>query len=74
MVLEQNTRYKATVRLSFLESIATNDIIAGKITTAGFTDVVVGGAGSTRTVHGTWPKATQEVKNIPTQLQNIQKL
>ncbi len=47
-------RYRATITLSGFEQFATNDMIAGKLTDVGFTEVVVTGGGATRTAEATW--------------------
>lgn len=73
MKLQQNATYQATVTLSGLDLIATNDMIAQKFKSVGFTDVKVEGKGSSRTAAGKWPGKTQEVE-IPKQVSKIKKL
>jgi hypothetical protein len=50
-------RYRATVLLSGFEQFAGNDLIAGRLTHVGFTDVLVTGSGGTRQAEGTWSGA-----------------
>lgn len=74
MVLECNTKYQATVKLSFLESLATNQMIAEKFAAVGFKNVLVTGSGQQRKATGLWTEKTQEVKTIPAQVSNIVKV
>jgi hypothetical protein len=71
--LTKNQKYKATLHLGFLESIATNPMVEEKFTAVGFTNVVVTGTGAVRTAIGTWPKENQEAE-IPNQITKIEKL
>jgi len=53
--LHQGHRYKATVTLSFFEQLgATNDLIGGKLVSAGFKEVKISGDGEKRLAEGTW--------------------
>ncbi len=56
-------RYRGTITLSGFEQFATNDMIVGKLTDVGFTNVVVTGSGATRTAEGTWsgPETTAQL-------------
>ena len=56
-------RYRATISLGLLESLAGNDMIAERLRTAGFEDISVKGSGSTRYAEARWPKgdATAEM-------------
>jgi hypothetical protein len=56
-------RYRATISLGLLESLAGNDMIADRLRAAGFEDISVKGSGSTRLAEGRWPKddATAEM-------------
>lgn len=70
MELRQNKQYKAELQLGFLESLATNEIIAGKLLEAGFVDVRVTGQGKSRTAVGRWPKNSQKVQ-LPAQIISV---
>ncbi|WKZ60800.1 MAG: hypothetical protein QY309_04800 [Cyclobacteriaceae bacterium] len=74
MVLEKNTAYKAALKLSWIESIASNEIVAKEFIKIGFTNVRVTGSGQNREASGTWTGATQEVNTIPKQVTNIRKI
>ncbi len=54
--VKRGRRYQAKISLGLLESLAGNDVIAGRLQTAGFTDVSVKGSGSTRYAEGIWPR------------------
>ena len=53
--VHKGKRYRATVTLGFLEQFASNDVVAQKLTEAGFTDVKVDGDGGTRHATALWP-------------------
>lgn len=61
--LRHGQRYRATITLSGFEQFASNDIIAGKLTEYGFSNVVVTGSGSTRQAEATWngPDTTGQI-------------
>jgi hypothetical protein len=50
--LQLGRRYKATIKLGALESLATNAMIAGRFTALGFSNVNVTGKGGTRYAQG----------------------
>lgn len=54
--VRRGKRYRATIVLGVLEQIAGNDIIAAKLTEAGFEDVNVSGDGRTRLAEARWPR------------------
>lgn len=53
--VRQGQRYRATLSLGMLESLASNDMIATRLTEAGFADVAVEGRGAIRYATATWP-------------------
>jgi hypothetical protein len=55
--VRQGKRYRATISLNILEQFADNEMIAGELRSAGFTDVHVTGSGGTRTAVAAWPLA-----------------
>ncbi len=61
--VQQGKRYRAAIKLGWLESWASNETIAGKLRDAGFTEVVVSGSGYERTAEALWPieSATAEM-------------
>jgi hypothetical protein len=56
-----------------LERFASNDTIAGRLRTAGFTDVTVTGAGSTRIAEALWP-AADAAAELPKQITEVAEL
>lgn len=53
--VRQGMRYRATVRLGWLEKFASNEMIAGKLREVGFSNVDVVGQGGIRIAEATWP-------------------
>lgn len=68
--VRQGKRYRATISLGWLERWASNETIAGKLLEAGFSEVVVTGAGAGREAEGLWlgPDATAEMPSQITQV------
>jgi hypothetical protein len=54
--VRQGRRYRATISLGMLERLASNDTIAEKLRTAGFSDVTVTGSGPVRIAEALWSK------------------
>lgn len=63
--VQQGKRYRATIKLGWLESWADNETIAGKLREAGFTEVVVSGNGYERTAEALWPKESASAEMPP---------
>lgn len=68
--VRQGKRYKATITLNMLERLASNDMIAGKMRNAGFTEVSVTGEGGTRTAVGLWSKP-DTTADMPAQIAEV---
>ena len=71
--VHQGKRYRATISLGMLESFASNDIIAGRLRTAGFTDISVSGAGNTRIAEAPW-SAADATAELPKQITEVVEL
>jgi hypothetical protein len=71
--VHQGKRYRATISLGMLERFASNDIIAGRLRTAGFTDITITGAGSTRSAEALWP-AADATAEMPKQIAEVVEL
>lgn len=54
VTVRHGRRYRATISLSGFEQFASNDLIAGKLTQVGFTNVVVTGSGGMRQAEASW--------------------
>jgi hypothetical protein len=73
-LLATNKKYQAELRLSSLEAMmASNDMIAGKFRTVGFTGVVVTGSGVNRSATGVWSGATKDVQ-LPSQVKSYKQV
>lgn len=61
--VRKGKRYRATVLLSWVESFAGNEVIAEKLSEAGFKEVKVSGNGSRRRAEALWdgPDTTAEI-------------
>jgi hypothetical protein len=68
--VRRGRRYRATISLGLLESLAGNDVVAKRLRDAGFTDVNVSGGGAIRLAEAIWPNedATAE---MPTQISAV---
>jgi hypothetical protein len=53
--VRKGRRYQATITLGLFQSIASNEMIAGKFRDAGFTEVDVSGVGRNRLGQALWP-------------------
>lgn len=71
--VQQGRRYQATIRLSFVQSVASNERVAAKFREVGFTDVVATGSGRRRIAKGSWPHddATAEIPDEVTHIREI---
>jgi hypothetical protein len=68
--VRQGKRYRATITLSGIERWASNDMIAGRLRDAGFSDVMVSGLGTTRTAEALWPGA-DSTSEMPAQITEV---
>ena len=55
--VRQGSRYRATIWLGILQSLASNEMIGEKLRAVGFIEVAVIGHGGTRHAEGLWPLA-----------------
>jgi hypothetical protein len=68
--VRRGQRYRATITLGIIEQFADNEMIAGKLAEAGFTDVQVSGTGGTRLAEALWPK-DDTAAPLPSQITEI---
>jgi hypothetical protein len=61
--VKRGRRYRATISLGLLESLAGNDMIADRLRAAGFAEISIKGSGSKRQAEALWPNddATAEM-------------
>jgi len=70
--LKQGKRYKAVVTLGWFEaSVASNEMIAEKLSGVGFKEVKVTGSDTRRAAEGIWAKPDQTVQEIDSHLSEI---
>jgi hypothetical protein len=68
--VQQGKRYRATISLGLLERFASNDMIAERLRTAGFSDVSVTGSGATRVAEALWPSSNATAE-MPAQVSSV---
>ena len=68
--VRQGKRYRAKIQLGWLETFASNELIAGKLRAAGFSEVGVFGSGETRQAEALWPNA-DSTGEMPPQIAEI---
>ena len=66
----QGKRYRATITLGGIERWASNEMIAERLRTAGFSEVSVSGLGSTRVAEAIWPGA-DSTGEMPAQVTEV---
>lgn len=71
--VRQGRCYRATISLGLLERVASNDLIASKLTAAGFSDVRVTGSGATRQAEARWPTA-DTTADLPAQVASVSEI
>lgn len=71
MKLENDRTYKAVLSLGLFKRMASNETVAAKLTEAGFGSVQVTGSGGTRYASGVWLGATQEVDDLPSEIESV---
>ena len=68
--VRRGQRYRATITLGIIEQFADNEMIAGKLAEAGFTDVQVSGTGGTRLAEALWSQDDASAP-LPSQVTEI---
>ena len=71
--VRQGKRYRATISLGMIERLATNEMIADRMRSAGFSEVSVSGSGALRVVEAVWsqPDATSEMLSQVTEVTEV---
>jgi hypothetical protein len=72
--VHRGKHYRATIRLGFFQSAASNQQVADRFTRVGFTEVNVTGSGRDREAMGLWsrPDATAQVPDEITSIEVIE--
>ena len=68
--VRQGRRYRAFINLGWLEQIASNDMIANELESAGFAEVSVTGSGRERIAEAVWPHADASA-DVPSQVSEV---
>ncbi len=71
--VRKGRRYRATIRLTGLKRLASNETVAGVLRSAGFAEVRVEGSGGTRYAEALWPKA-DATADIPPEVVKIEEI
>lgn len=71
--VRKGSRYRATIKLTGLKRLASNETIAGGLRAAGFAEVKVEGGGGTRYSEALWPKA-DATADIPPEIVKIEEI
>jgi hypothetical protein len=71
--VRKGRRYRATIKLTGLKRLASNETIAGVLRTVGFTEVRVEGSGGTRYATALWSKA-DATADIPPEVEKVEEM
>ena len=71
--VRKGRRYRATIRLTGLKRLASNQTVAGVLRGAGFAEVRVEGSGGTRYAEALWPKADASA-DIPPEVVKVEEI
>jgi hypothetical protein len=71
--VHEGKRYQAILKLTGIEQLADNALIARKFTDLGFSGVRVSGSGATRRVEGIWPRKDTSAR-MPPQIARVAEL
>jgi hypothetical protein len=71
--VRKGRRYRATIRLTGLKRLASNETVAGVLRSAGFAEVRIEGSGGTRYAEALWPKADASA-DIPPEVVKVEEI
>jgi len=71
--VHKGKRYHAIIALSWVEQLATNEMIAQRLRDAGFSEISVKGQGHIRDATALWP-LKDATAQIPSQVASIQEI
>ena len=73
LTVRKGRRCRATIRLTGLKRLASNDTVAGVLRSVGFAEVRVEGSGGTRYAEALWPKADISA-DIPPEIVKVEEI
>ena len=71
--VRKGRRYRATIKLTGLKRLASNETVAGVFAKVGFTEIRVEGSGGTRYATGLWPKA-DATADVPPEVDKVEEM
>jgi hypothetical protein len=71
--VRKGRRYRATIKLTGLKRLASNETIAGVLRTVGFAEIRVEGSGGTRYATALWAKA-DATADIPPEVERVEEI
>jgi hypothetical protein len=71
--VRKGRRYRATIRLTGVKRLASNETIAGVLRSAGFTQIRVEGSGGTRQAEALWAKEDASAE-IPPEVVKVEEI
>ena len=71
--VRKGRRYRATIKLTGLKRLASNETVAGVLRTVGFAEISVEGSGGTRYAEALWPKA-DATADIPPEVEKVEEI
>ncbi len=71
--VRKGRHYRATIKLTGLKRLASNETIAGVLRGVGFAEVAVAGSGGTRYAEALWPKA-DATADIPPEVVKVEEI
>ena len=71
--VRKGRRYRATIRLTGLKRLASNETVAGVLRSAGFAEVRVEGSGGMSYAEALWPKA-DATADIPPEVVKVEEI
>ena len=71
--VRKGRRYRATIKLTGLKRLASNETVAGVLAKVGFTEIRVEGSGGTRYATGLWPKA-DATADVPPEVDKVEEM
>ena len=71
--VRKGRRYRATIKLTGLKRLASNETVVGVLRSAGFAEVLVEGSGGMRYAEALWPKA-DATADIPPEIVKIEEI